>query len=90
MILRLSLDPFFKNAIFGHEFARKFFIHARIPFSWMNSYAKFIREIRTNLRKFVGVFLHEKLVMLRMACTVHALTQMHQTARIMKMHGVCY
>ena len=49
--------PFLKNVIFRHEFVHKF---------------KY--EIRKNSSKFVQIrmnFLHEKLVMLRMACTVH-------------------
>ena len=50
---------------FAHEFVDEFFA---------NFVHEFKYEIRTNSRKFVRIrmnFLREKLVMLRMACTVY-------------------
>ena len=55
---------YIKNIIFRHEFMREFsanFLH------------EFKYKIRTNSREFARIqmnFLHKKLVMLRMACTV--------------------
>ena len=50
---------------FAHEFVDEFFA---------NFVHEFKYEIRTNSREFVRIrinFLHEKLVMLRMACTAY-------------------
>ena len=59
MILILSPYLFLRNVLFRHEFVDEFFA---------NFVHEFKYEIRTN--SHVCIFLHEKLVMLRMACTV--------------------
>ena len=64
MILILSPYLFLRNVLFRHEFVDEFFA---------NFVHEFKYEIRTNSHEFVRIrmdFLHEKLVMLRMACTV--------------------
>ena len=62
MILILSPYLFLKNVTFRHGFVDEFFANFVHEFKVRNSY-EFAR-IRVN-------FLHEKLVMLRMACTVY-------------------
>ena len=54
--------------MFRHEF-----VHEFVDEFFTNFVHEFKYEIHTNLREFVQIpmiFLHEKLVMLRMACTV--------------------
>ena len=72
MILILSPYLFLRNVLFRHEFMREF-AHEFVDEFFANFVHEFKYEIRTNLGKFVRIrmnFLHEKLVMLRMACTV--------------------
>ena len=69
MILILSPYLFLKNVIFRHGFMHKF-AHEFVDEFFVNFVHEFKYEIRIHTN-FVLKFLHEKLVMLRMACTVH-------------------
>ena len=76
MILILSPYLFLKNVIFRHEFVHEFmrdFAHEFVDEFFANFVHEVKYEIRTNSREFARIrmnFLHQKLVMLRMACTV--------------------
>ena len=78
MILILSLYLFLRNVLFRHKFVHEFmrkFVHEfmrEFAHQFVHEFfANFVHESKYEFARIRMNFLHEKLVMLRMACTVN-------------------